>query len=367
MGADSAADRALVASAVAGERAAAEPLLRRIADTIWTACRLLTRDEADARQAFAEVAAQVQADRFRRLQPYRHGSPLDGFIALVTRELLAQRLVRLLQDDAGRGWRAFEHFFHADFQRLIRRRLPGPQHEEARRDAYQEICVALLDKECRRLKAHSGTGSFAGFVLQTVDRLLVDFIRSFSLRRRAPAAIGRLEPLDQEIFRLVHWQGAEPDVARLLVVLATRVQPTPSTQAVAEALQRVQRALPAGYGAAPATRVISLSEAPELSEEGSRDGPSGESPEQIALERERESLLSTAARAVGAIAATLPEEERLYLRIALAGAEPLAAREVARLMQRPVEEVYKLKQRVMKRLKDALQDDEAVKKWRVSV
>ena len=69
MGADSAADRALVASAVAGERAAAEPLLRRIADTIWTACRLLTRDEADARQAFAEVAAQLQADRFRRLQP----------------------------------------------------------------------------------------------------------------------------------------------------------------------------------------------------------------------------------------------------------------------------------------------------------
>lgn len=367
MGADSVADRALVAAAAAGERAATEPLLRRIADTIWTACRLLTREEADARQAFAEVAAQLQADRFRRLQAYRSGSSLDTFIALVTRELLAQRLVRLLQDDAGRGWRAFEHFFQADFQRLIRRRLPGLQHEEARRDAYQEICVALLDKECRRLKAHSGSGSFAGFVLQTVDRLLVDFIRSFSLRRRAPAAITRLEALDQEIFRLVHWQGAEPDAGKLAIVLATRVQPAPGTEAVAAALQRVQRALPGGYGGAPATRIISLSDAPELSEEGSRDGPSAESPEQIALERERESLLSSAASALRAIAATMSEEERLYLRIALAGAEPLAAREVARLMRRPVGEVYKLKQRVMKQLKDALQDDEAVKKWRVSV
>lgn len=367
MGADSASDRALVAAAIAGEQAAAEPLLRRIADTIWTACRLLLREEADARQAFAEVAAQLQADRFRRLQAYRSDASLDAFVALATRELLAQRLVRLIQDDAGRGWRAFEHFFRADLQRLIRRRLPGLQHEETRRDAYQEICVALLDKECRRLKAHSGSGSFAGFVLQTVDRLLVDFIRSFSLRRRAPAAIARLDALGQEVFRLVHWQGAEPDADKLVVVLATRVQPAPSMESVSAALQRVQRALPGGYGGTPASRVISLSEAPELSEEGSTEGPAVESPEQIALERERDSLLSGAASALRAIAATMAEEERHYLRIALAGAEPLAAREVARLMKRPVEEIYKLKQRVMKRLKDALQDDEAVKNWRVSV
>ena len=67
------------------------------------------------------------------------------------------------------------------------------------------------------------------------------------------------------------------------------------------------------------------------------------------------------------VAATLSEEERLYIEIALGGAEPLPAREVALLMRRPVEEVYKLKQRVLKHLKEALEDHEAIKKWRTSV
>ena len=64
---------------------------------------------------------------------------------------------------------------------------------------------------------------------------------------------------------------------------------------------------------------------------------------------------------------TLSAGERLYLTIALGGAQPPPSREIARLMQRPVEEIYKLKQRVLKRLRDALAEDSAVKSWRASV
>ena len=366
MKAKTTADRALVAGALSGDQLAGERLLRRSADTIWTACRLLTREEDDARQAFSDVATALQADDFHRLKPYDGRSPLDSFVALVTRDLLAQRLLQLLQADSGRGWRAFQHFFQADIHRLIFRRLPGDNYVETRRDAYQEICVSLLDNDCRRLKAHNTVGSFAGFILQTADRLLIDFIRSFSMRRRAPAAISRLPALEQEIFRLVHWQGADPEIRALTAALARRLKPQPTALEVSEGLERVQHSLPSGYGSA-ATKLVALTDAPELSEEGFTGGPSADSPEDVAIEREAESLLLTAAGALREVASTLPEAERLYLQIALGGAEPLPARELARLMQRPVEEVYKVKQQVLKHLKDALETNEAVKKWRVSV
>jgi DNA-directed RNA polymerase specialized sigma24 family protein len=64
---------------------------------------------------------------------------------------------------------------------------------------------------------------------------------------------------------------------------------------------------------------------------------------------------------------TLPEAERLYLTIALGAAQTPPSREIAQLMQRPVEDIYKLKQRVLKRLRDLIAEESAVKNWRASV
>jgi DNA-directed RNA polymerase specialized sigma24 family protein len=131
-------------------------------------------------------------------------------------------------------------------------------------------------------------------------------------------------------------------------------------------LAHVQRCLPSGYAAPASARLVSLADAPELAEDGS-GSPSVASPEEITIECETETLLSTAAVVLRDVAATLPDEGRLYIEIALGGTAPVPAREMARLMQRPVEEVYKLKQQVLKHLKSALEDQEAVKKWRASV
>ena len=65
--------------------------------------------------------------------------------------------------------------------------------------------------------------------------------------------------------------------------------------------------------------------------------------------------------------ATLPGAERLYLTIVLGGTETPPSREIARLMQRPVEEIYKLKQRVLQHLRDTLSENSAIKRWRASV
>jgi RNA polymerase primary sigma factor len=201
------------------------------------------------------------------------------------------------------------------------------------------------------------------------DRLLVDFIRSLSGRRRAPAAIARLPKLEQQIFRLIHWHGAAPEIGTLTSALARRVTPPPVSGDVAAGLDCVRRSLPADYdSSAPSSpRFVSLLQAPELSEDGSGTGPSAASLEDAAIKTETEGLLAAAASAMREVAATLPDAELLYLRIALSGAEPLPAREVARLVQRPVAEVYKLRQRVLKRLKDTLQDHDAIKNWQASV
>ena len=230
--------------------------------------------------------------------PMTAPAELETFVALVAREVLAERLLRLfLPGSVADGWSAFERFFSPDINRIIARRLPGGDHEDARKDAYQDICVALIADDYRRLKAYRGTGSFTGFVLHMVDRLLIDFIRRTIPYRSAP-------------------------------------------------------------GGAPQSTVLTEWE----------DIPSDQpSPEDALLEQEGERLLSMATEVLRQAAEALSETERLYLRISLGSGEPIPAREVARLMRRPVEEVYKLKQRVMTRLRETLDRHPAVKLWRASV
>lgn len=336
-------------------------MLRQIGDTVWTACTLLTAGEAAARVAFTDVMTALQADGFSRFRAYDGRSRLEMFAARAARDLLGERLLRLFIDDNEKGWRTFERFFDADIKRLIMRRLPGPSHEETRRDAYQEICIALVDKEFRRLRAYTGQGSFAGYVLHMVDRLLIDFVRTFSSRRRMPVHISRMTELEQQVFRLTAWEGISPDPSVLVSLLARRMGEAPNAAAVAAALGSVRRALAANPVHAPA-RTVPI--------DGMENDPAlgrAVSPEDELIGAQGEMLLTLATQVLAEAAEGLSGPERLYLRIALSGPEPLSAREVARLMQCPVEEIYKLKQRVMKKLKSEIAESEAVKNWRMSV
>jgi RNA polymerase sigma factor (sigma-70 family) len=278
----------------AGDPAQAARFLKEIAGTIWSACRLLTHSEPDAREAFREVMAAISANRFARLAVYTGRGSLDSFIALTVRDLMAERMLRLLQSDAARAWRAFENLFDADILRLIRKRLPDAG-EDARRDAYQDICVALIDSDYRRLKAYSGQGSFAGFVLKTVDHLLIDRVRT---------AFGRRRPLPRSV---------------------------------------------------PADHLDEIANENELS------------PEEHLIRADDDRRLTLAIEALARAMETLPAAERLYLTIVLSSSRTPPAREIARLMQRPVEEIYKLKQRVLLRLREIATADSKIKTWRASV
>lgn len=348
-------DRSLLRAALAGEPDAQARVIRRAADTVWACCRRLTGDDTSARARFEIVLGAIQAENFACLWAFDGRTRLDTFLALVVRDLLGRDVLRGVARDTAKGWPAFEALFGDDLRRLVQRRLPGPAWTETRQDAYQEICAGLLAANCRRLNAYQGHGSPAGFVLHLSDRLLVDFIRSFRARRRLPAVVARLEPQDQKLFRLVWWRGMTADAAGM--VLEQQGEAV-SRAELSAALARLHRAVPANYQ--PETRQMALDAAPEI--------PSAaHSPEAAMLANEESLALTKAAEAIRELAPGLAVAERLYLRLLLTGTDDLSPREIARLMQQPVEEVYRLRQRVLQKLKDHLADHPAIKSWLESV
>jgi RNA polymerase sigma factor (sigma-70 family) len=287
-------DVARLSAVRSGDRTEAVRFVRDISETVWSACRLLTGDENDTRRAFGEVMAALTADRFARLGGYAGRGTLETFVALTVRDLLAERMLQLLQSDQKQAWHAFERLFETDIGRLIRKRLPGAS-EDARRDAYQDICVALIEGEYRRIRTYGGSGSFAGFVLRTVDHLLIDFVRSVVGRRR------------------------------------------------------------------PLPKCVSADHLDDVATEGEL------SPEEHIISADEDQRLAGAIAALTEAMSTLAPAERLYLTIALSGSVATPAREIARLMQRPVEDIYKLKQRVLLRLREIASADSKIKTWRASV
>ena len=356
-------DLTLVRAVLAQDSRAVEAFLRRIGDVAWRVCRLLTGDEAEARDAFVAVLGGLRADQFSRLRKYDGRSKLETYIAAAARDLLAQRVLQLVRKDPHKGWIAFEKLYAADIRRVILRRLPGLRHEDTRQDAYQEICAALVADNYRRLSSFTGAGSFSGFVLHAADRQLIDFIRTFRSRRRMPATIARLSALDQAVFRQVYW-NEKPADARQLAAALGGLDPPPGPDDVAASLARLQAHLSPGYAASPSQTMRATSLTDAGVEHADNDGLT---PEESLIAQDRERRIAAAAEALKMVAAALPEADRIYIRIVLSSTVPLPARDIARLMERPVGDVYKLKQRVLKQLKAALEGHDAVKNWLASV
>ena len=76
------------------------------------------------------------------------------------------------------------------------------------------------------------------------------------------------------------------------------------------------------------------------------------SPEEALLLAEEDAERAALVGAVREAASGLPAEERLYLQILFFTTEPSPARDIARRMGCPVEDVYRLKQRAQRWLAD---------------
>jgi RNA polymerase primary sigma factor len=358
-------DKALLAAALQGAAGAAEALTRALADLVWTACSRVTRGGADAEAAFRDAMADLAENGFARLRDYDGRARVRVYVALVVRDLLSERVIRLLVLDAARCWPAFEAFFGKDMRRMIERVLPGAGNRQNREDAYQAVCEGLLKNDLQRLRGYSGRGSPAGFVLHTIENLVIDFVRTIVPRRRLPVALQRLSDLDQAVFRLLYWDRLAADPASLINHLSRPGEVPPTFVAIGEAIRRVRAALPAGYDARPrGTRMVELSAVEDIAlARGSQDYRVA-TPEDNLVEGEAADLLEQALEALQQALPGLAPAERLYLQLALSG-QP--AREIARLLCVPADDVHKLAQKLKRRLRDQLGEADVVKRWKLSV
>src|SRR5580658_2864498 len=355
-------ERELLAAALRGDAGAAAAFIRAVSDLVWTACLRVTQGRPEAEAAFRDVMTRLRADDFARLKGFDGRALVRVYTALVVRDLLSERVVKLLALNADAGWRAFEAFFSEDMRRIIVRNLPGKDHQQNREDAYQSVCEALLRNDLQRLRAYSGRGSPSGFILHVIENLVIDYVRTILPRRRLPAAIQRLSTLDQSVFRLLYWERLPPDPPVLLARLPRTETPF-ATADVAEALVRVRVALPLGYhaeGHGPG-QTIDISAADEGVLAGGAEGFAVPTPEDKLLEGQAAGLLEQALAALQQALPRLDPTERLYLEFALSG-QP--AREIARLIGLPVENVHKLAQKVKKQIREEIGGADAVKKWK---
>jgi RNA polymerase primary sigma factor len=341
-------DRALVAAILAGKPDAIARFIQEVSGTVWASCRALSRYEGEARDSFIAIMAQLRDSGFAAFRDYDGRSTLKTFAALVVRDLRCRNVVQLFESDTEKAWRLFEQLFGADIRRLINRRLPAAECDELRRDFYQSVCLALIAQNYRRIRSYSGKGSFSGYILRCIDNVVRDEIRDHVAPRfRLPAAIARLGELERELFRLVIRDRIPGETELLAQQLRLRLARDFEPAEIEAALRRVRK------------HAKNLT----LSAEPSEFDQSGEpSPEDRLINAGDEELLSAAVEVLAQAVRSLLEDERLYLMLML-GENPPPPRELARIMRRPVEEIYALKQRVLRKLRDLVSGHSAVKNW----
>lgn len=338
--------------------------VRQCQGDVYTACRMAFPD-SEAKDVFVQLMAQLRADDFALLRAFDGRAAVSAYLRLVLRDLLSDRIARLLSEHPERGWRAFEHFFKRDLLRIIARYFPGAGVGED--DIYHDIVSALVEDDYRRIVAYDGQGSFGGFVLRIVNNLCIDRLRKDVPRRRLPAAIQRLPVAEQEVFKLLYWEDC-PEHQLSAALRARKVEL--DAEAIAAAIKTVRAALPRNFNASDEDSRPRLVALP-----GAAEGRSGEgdlpderpTPEDSVIAHEDEETLEQATGALKAAIGRLPQEIRLYLQYVMSGDGQLPAREIAKLMARPVTEIYRLRQQAERMLRQALSENAAVKNLRMSV
>jgi RNA polymerase primary sigma factor len=344
MSSDRRSDLALVAGVLAGNSGAMARFLKLASPLLWSIVQKLEPAGPDAESSFLQIVAALEAGGYARLRAFDGRARLSTYLALVARDVLSARLASRLVATPRTAWRAFERFFEADIHRRIVQRFP--RDEAAWQDIYQDICLKLVEDDFRRVRAYDGRGSFVGYVLTVVERILIDHMRRHVSRRRLPAAVARLSHLDREIYVAVVWERCPADAKRVADALRGRFDPVPQLAEIGTALHRLAAvaALDADETAPGRRETIPLDRLTQGSAALLLADGSPTPEERLLLEEEdrsRAELLS----AIRLAAADLPAEDRCYLQAVFSATDPLPPREIARIMGCKVEDVYRLRQR----------------------
>lgn len=333
----------LVRAAIAGEAVAVDRLLAIVSPALYALVTRTEIGEAARRSTFFDLIDRLKADDFAALRAFDGRGSLKTHVVLLARNALADRVARDFAVAPDEAWPRFQRFFDPDIKRRIAQRFPRDATTAKRDDVYQEVCLKLLENDYRKVRAYAGRGSFVGFVLMAVDRILIDLLRREAPRRRLPAAIARLSKLEQATFTAIAWEGLGRDPAQLATALRGRLDQDPLIEEVRLAIETIEPAVQAEEtDAANRPETVCLD---GVRINGRDTLAAAElNPEEHLLAAEADAERSRLVRAVRGAAEALPPAERLYLQIVFSAADPMPARDIARAMGCPVETVYRLKQ-----------------------
>jgi RNA polymerase primary sigma factor len=340
-------ERALIARVVAGEPAAIDRFLDLAERPVWTAASALAGSGRAGEAAYRRVIDALREDGFARLAAYKGRSSLAAFLALTCRAVLIEDLAVAFAAAPASSWPRFQRLFARDIRRRIQRLFPRAD-DAARDDHYQNICLDLLEDDFKRLRKFTGKGNFEGFVLVTVNRLLIDLMRKEAGRLRLPAAVEAMEAIEQDVFKAVAWKGAPADGQRLLAQLGPS-HPGLDLARIETALGRVRGPIDTHRAAVHSSRSVSID---AVADDGRPFDPpdTGRHGDTRMIDHEEAAAQAAVIAAIKAAVETMPPEERAYMQVYFSSAEALPPREIARRMGRPVEDVTRIHARVMRKI-----------------
>ena len=111
----------LVEALRASAPGAAQRFLAAESATLWSAVVKLEGDGPAAEEAFLALIEAIKADGYARLKAFDGRARLSTYLAVVARDILADRLARSFVDAPRNAWSRFERFFGADIPEV------GPQ------------------------------------------------------------------------------------------------------------------------------------------------------------------------------------------------------------------------------------------------
>ena len=155
-------ERALVNAVLSGEAGAASRFLEHVSTTLWSIVVRLAGDGADAEAAFLHIVASLKADDHARLRGFDGRARLTTYLSLVARDVLADQLAGQFSNTPHEAWERFSRYFETDIRSRIGRQLPSKLGRAGREDAYQEVCLKLIENDFRRIRSYGGRGSFTG-------------------------------------------------------------------------------------------------------------------------------------------------------------------------------------------------------------
>ncbi len=216
---ETAGDLALVRAVRASKPGAWEAFVQRTGDVVYTSCcAFFAKRQAEAELEVAYV--RLRADGFAALARFDGRADLEKFVALQVERGLGLRIAEMIEKDTAAAWAAFERGMARIVKGAIRRHaglMPGQMKAGGTGtldDLYQDFCGdQAIKRDYAALRQYKGEAGYRGYIADVVRRWFIDQTRKTPAgqRWREPKAVQGMSKIEREIYAARDRHGRTKD------------------------------------------------------------------------------------------------------------------------------------------------------------